>query len=47
MASIVIRGSADSIMDEMERAINDGVNTYRTVAKVTMQVAMLYCKLLN
>ena len=33
MASIVIRGPADSIMDEMERAINDGVNTYRTVAK--------------
>lgn len=34
IASIVIRGSTDNIMDDMERAIDDGVNTFKALTKV-------------
>jgi len=29
----MIRGSTDNIMDDMERAINDGVNTYKALTR--------------
>lgn len=31
IATIVVRGSTDNIMDDIERAIDDGVNTYKTL----------------
>ena len=31
IATIVIRGSTDNIMDDVERAIDDGVNTYKSL----------------
>jgi T-complex protein 1 subunit theta len=29
VATIVLRGSTDSILDDLERAVDDGVNTYK------------------
>lgn len=34
MATIVIRGSTDNIMDDIERAVDDGVNTFKALTKV-------------
>lgn len=31
LATIVVRGSTDNILDDIERAIDDGVNTYKTL----------------
>jgi T-complex protein 1 subunit theta len=33
IATIVVRGSTDSLMDDVERAINDGVNTYKSLTR--------------
>ncbi|VDO78861.1 unnamed protein product [Soboliphyme baturini] len=33
VATIVIRGSSDNVMDDIERAIDDGVNAYKTLTK--------------
>ena len=34
VATIVIRGATDNIMDDIERAIDDGVNTFKALTKV-------------
>ena len=34
ITTIMIRGSTDNIMDDMERAINDGVNTFKALTRV-------------
>jgi len=33
IATIVIRGATDNIMDDVERAVDDGVNSYKVLAK--------------
>lgn len=33
IATIVIRGSSDSLMDDLERAIDDAVNTFKALTK--------------
>lgn len=33
IATIVIRGSTDNVMDDMERAVDDGVNTFKGLTK--------------
>jgi len=33
VASLVVRGSTDNIMDDVERAIDDGVNVYKSLCK--------------
>lgn len=33
MATIVVRGATDNIMDDVERAIDDGVNTFKALTK--------------
>lgn len=33
IATVVIRGSTDNIMDDIERAINDGVNTFKGLTR--------------
>ena len=33
ISTIVVRGSTDSIMDDIERAIDDGVNTYKQLTR--------------
>lgn len=39
VATVVLRGSTDSILDDLERAVDDGVNTYKVIA----DVACFYC----
>lgn len=29
VSTVVLRGSTDSILDDLERAVDDGVNTYK------------------
>lgn len=33
IATIVIRGSTDNVMDDIERAVDDGINTYKGITK--------------
>jgi hypothetical protein len=37
----VIRGATDNYMDDIERAIDDGVNTFKGLTKVFVLVAFL------
>nr|KYP76642.1 T-complex protein 1 subunit theta [Cajanus cajan] len=34
VATVVLRGSTDSILDDLERAVDDGVNTYKVFSNV-------------
>jgi len=34
IATIVIRGATENLMDDIERAIDDGVNAYKSLTKV-------------
>lgn len=34
MSTIVVRGATDNYMDDIERAIDDGVNTFKGVTRV-------------
>ncbi len=34
IATIIVRGATDNIMDDIERAIDDGVNTFKSLTKV-------------
>lgn len=36
VATIVIRGSTDSYMDDIERTIDDGVNTFKGITRVSL-----------
>lgn len=36
VATVVLRGSTDSILDDIERAVDDGVNTYKVIADVML-----------
>ena len=33
MSTIIIRGSTDNVMDDIERAIDDGVNTVKVLSR--------------
>lgn len=33
VATVVLRGSTDSILDDLERAVDDGVNTYKSMCR--------------
>ena len=44
ITTIMIRGSTDNIMDDMERAINDGVNTFKALTRVCHILAKLQIK---
>jgi len=39
MATIVLRGSTTSLLDDTERAIDDGVNTVKTLVRDCRMVA--------
>ncbi|KAM7542847.1 hypothetical protein Aperf_G00000003218 [Anoplocephala perfoliata] len=39
MVTLVVRGSTDNIMDDIERAIDDGVNTYKALTRSKKVVA--------
>jgi len=34
IATIIIRGATENLMDDIERAIDDGVNAYKALTKV-------------
>lgn len=34
VSTVIIRGSSENIMDDIERSIDDGVNTYKALTKV-------------
>jgi T-complex protein 1 subunit theta len=33
VSTVVLRGSTDSILDDLERAVDDGVNTYKVISE--------------
>lgn len=35
ISTVVIRGSTDNLMDDIERAIDDGVNTFKLLVRVS------------
>lgn len=35
VATVVIRGSTENLMDDIERAIDDGVNTFKGICRVS------------
>ncbi|KAH1084118.1 hypothetical protein J1N35_023879 [Gossypium stocksii] len=38
VATVVLRGSTDSILDDLERAFDDGVNTYKVICRDSRMV---------
>lgn len=38
MSTIVIRGATDNYMDDIERAIDDGVNTFKGISRVCLTI---------
>ncbi|KAB2059732.1 hypothetical protein ERO13_A11G296700v2 [Gossypium hirsutum] len=38
VATVVLRGSTDSILDDLERAVDDGVNTYKAMCRDSRMV---------
>lgn len=44
MSTIVIRGATDNYMDDIERAIDDGVNTFKGITRVCeKRFIFIYC----
>lgn len=37
ISTVVVRGSTDNIMDDVERAVDDGVNNFKALTKVNCQ----------
>lgn len=35
---MVIRGSTDNLMDDIERAVDDGVNTFKVLVRVSTHI---------
>lgn len=44
MSTIVVRGATDNYMDDIERAIDDGVNTFKGVTRVCNDKHVILCK---
>lgn len=36
ISTIVLRGSTDNLMDDIERAVDDGVNTFKVLTRVSI-----------
>lgn len=43
IATLVIRGSTDNLMDDIERAIDDGVNTFKVLVRVSVTPTVSEC----
>lgn len=37
ISTVVIRGSTDNLLDDIERAVDDGVNTFKVLVRVSPQ----------
>ena len=44
IATVIIRGSTDNIMDDVERAVDDGVNTFKALTKVSTVLGRTFCR---
>jgi T-complex protein 1 subunit theta len=44
VATIIVRGSSDSLMDDIERAVDDAVNTYKALTRdnQVLSIALLF-----
>lgn len=40
IATLVIRGATENYMDDIERAVDDGVNTFKGVTKVMYSASL-------
>jgi T-complex protein 1 subunit theta len=38
ISTVVVRGSTDNIMDDVERAVDDGVNNFKALTKVNFNL---------
>lgn len=47
ISTIVLRGSTDNLMDDIERAIDDGVNTFKVLTRVSISNNIVICKASN
>lgn len=36
VSTVVLRGSTDSILDDLERAVDDGVNTFKVLSYILL-----------
>jgi T-complex protein 1 subunit theta len=43
VATVLLRGSTDSILDDLERAVDDGVNTYKVCGPCWLKLISLRC----
>lgn len=41
ISTVVIRGSTDNLMDDIERAVDDGVNTFKVLVRVSQHSVAL------
>lgn len=37
ISTLVLRGSTDNLMDDIERAVDDGVNTFKVLVRVSQE----------
>ena len=37
MATVVLRGATDQLLDDLERAVDDGVNTYKVSRRMSLR----------
>lgn len=46
ISTIVLRGSTDNLMDDIERAVDDGVNTFKVLTRVSISrnLKLVICK---
>jgi chaperonin GroEL (HSP60 family) len=41
ISTLVLRGSTDNLMDDIERAVDDGVNTFKVLTRVSISSNLL------
>lgn len=47
IATLVLRGSTDNLMDDIERAVDDGVNTFKVLVRVSQHKSLAKKLLMN
>ena len=47
VSTVVLRGSTDSILDDLERAVDDGVNTYKVIAAKNLFQCRVWPQVVN
>lgn len=43
ISTVVIRGSTDNLLDDIERAVDDGVNTFKVLVRVSLHSKKSVC----